>query len=267
MSSSPLLSPSSFVGRRLLFNFLGTFGSQEEENDGAPWRFAFDPIVDATWNSARNSRSHDLIFDGIVVDGKLSFNFSFCPAIDAKEGAERLASGFKENLVGIVAAAGAQEHFWQQQISALRDAAELPEEVEGHGREARGLVQALGGAVDLERLRALLKGGADSRSARSPGAETLTMAAAAALLGAASHWSSGAAPTAAVVSLGEEKTMLPLLLQWRPSQLSEETKGREEEQPPYEGAFSDCFGRGGHQVEVRRRTKKTADPEKKQIDH
>ena len=137
-SSSPLLSPSSFVGRRLLFNFLGTFGSQEEENDGAPWRFAFDPIVDATWNSARNSRSHDLIFDGIVVDGKLSFNFSFCPAIDAKEGAERLASGFKENLVGIVAAAGAQEHFWQQQISALRDAAELPEEVEGHGREARG---------------------------------------------------------------------------------------------------------------------------------
>jgi hypothetical protein len=49
-----------------------------------PWEFEFDSAVDATWSSPENRRSHDVIIDGLVVDGRLHFTITFCPENDAK---------------------------------------------------------------------------------------------------------------------------------------------------------------------------------------
>ena len=153
------------------FQLSRTFGSQEEENDGAPWRFAFDPIVDATWNSARNGRGHDLIFDGI---SSTASSPSTSPAT-RRSMPRKKPNGLpppKENLVGIVRLPGRRSNSTATNLGAgSRRGARRSG---GHGREARGLVQALGGPSTSSDCAHSSKEG--RFKARSPGAETLTMA-------------------------------------------------------------------------------------------
>ena len=165
-----------FIGRRLLFNFLGSFGAVQRQHnsdgdveqiedidvDSVPWQFSYDTKVDATWSSPRNRRSHDLIFDGIVLDGKLSFNFTFCPSFDTPQFAQALCDKFKTNLLALALTADAHYNLWTQRVIEISEAAELPRNTATSSNSSRRVCRLKGGSAPLDKLLNFLNSGYDS---------------------------------------------------------------------------------------------------------
>ena len=115
---------------RILFNFLGTFGlrstASTPSTSNQAWAFAYNNDVDATWSSCENKRSHDIIVDGIIVNGALQFTISFCPFIDPSSVMETLTAQFRTNLMELARAVNERQQFWTSAAAALGDPAELP---------------------------------------------------------------------------------------------------------------------------------------------
>ena len=121
---------ASESGGRILFNYMGQFGARlpakESASSAASWRFISDPEVDASWSAPENRRSHDIIFDGKIVDGRLDFAISFCPLNESSDVLKAFAISFKAYVLDVTKAISSKRQFWAHANAALSDPAELP---------------------------------------------------------------------------------------------------------------------------------------------